>query len=221
MGCICRRRPAPADRPEVVAEFQPGERVVLRSFQPDLGFDNFQGRFAGGDDSFDLLQVRAGAELTRSPEVPPRLARHARLDQDEAARTRRFELNGGSAINGRPMDMGRIDQVVTVNTIEVWEVANRSGNLHNFHVHGVQFKVVDHAGGPPPPTAAGWKDTVLVPPGATLRLVVRFTDDTDPAMPFMFHCHLLQHEDNGMMGQFVVVAPGQAPSSPPPHQHHQ
>jgi blue copper oxidase len=211
---------SPGERAEVVAEFQPGERVVLRSFPPDLGLDNFQGRFAGGDDSFDLLQVRAGAELTRSPEVPPRLARHARLDQDEAARTRRLEFNGSSRINGRPMDMGRIDQAVTVDTTEVWEVANRSGNLHNFHVHDVQFKVVDHAGGPPPPAAAGWKDTVLVPPGAILRLVVRFTDYTDPALPYMFHCHLLQHEDNGMMGQFVVVAPGQAPSSPPPHQHH-
>jgi FtsP/CotA-like multicopper oxidase with cupredoxin domain len=192
---------SPGERAEVVAEFQPGERVVLRSFQPDLGLDNFQGRFAGGDDSFDLLQVRAGAEPTRSPEVPPRLARHARLDQDQAARTRRFELDGGSAINGRPMDMGRIDQAVTVNTIEVWEVANRSGNLHNFHVHDVQFKVVDHAGGPPPPTAAGWKDTVVVPPGATLRLVVRFTDYTDPASP-----HLDRLAELWFIGRLPAVA---------------
>jgi len=71
------------------------------------------------------------------------------------------------------------------------------------------------------PTLAGWKDTVLVPPGTTVRLLVRFADYTNPAVPYMFHCHLLQHEDNGMMGQFVVVGPGQAPSSPPPHQHRQ
>jgi blue copper oxidase len=210
---------SPGERAEVVAEFRPGERVVLRSFQPDLGMDAFQGRFAGADDTFDLLQVRSAATLTPSPPVPPRLAQHEPFDQRAAATTRRFELDGGSAINGRPMDMGRIDQTVTVGTTEVWEVANRSGNLHNFHVHDVQFKVVGHAGGAPPATMAGWKDTVPVQPGASLRLLVRFTDYTDPALPYMFHCHLLWHEDTGMMGQFVVVRPGQAPASSPPHQH--
>jgi blue copper oxidase len=118
------------------------------------------------------------------------------------------------------MDMGRIDQPVTLDTTELWEVVNRSGNLHTFHVHGVQFKLVEQAGAPPP-TLAGWKDSVFVPPGSTTRLLVRFTDYTDPAMPYMFHCHLLEHEDNGMMGQFVVVQPGQAPTSLPSHQHRQ
>jgi blue copper oxidase len=209
---------SPGERAEVVAEFQPGERVVLRSFPPELGMDPFQGRFAGGDDTFDLLQVRAAAALTPSPAVPDRLAHHQRLSEADAVRTRTFELDDGGAINGRPMDLGRIDQAVTVGTAEVWEVANRSGNVHNFHLHGVQFKVIDYAGAPRPATLHGWKDTVFVPPGGTVRLLVRFTDYADPALPYVFHCHLLQHEDNGMMGQFVVVRLGQAPSSPP-HRH--
>jgi FtsP/CotA-like multicopper oxidase with cupredoxin domain len=132
---------SPGERAEVVAEFQPGERVVLRSFPPELGMDPFQGRFAGGDDTFDLLQVRAAAALTPSPAVPDRLAHHQRLSEADAVRTRTFELDDGGAINGRPMDLGRIDQAVTVGTAEVWEVANRSGNVHNFHLHGVQFKL--------------------------------------------------------------------------------
>jgi blue copper oxidase len=209
---------SPGERAEAVAEFRPGERVVLRSFEPELGLGSFLDRFAGGDDTFDLLQVRAAAALTPATAVPSRLAQQQRLSETDAVRTRRFELDNGTAINGRPMDMGRIDQAVTVNTVEVWEVVNRSGNLHNFHVHDVRFKVVGYAGGPRPPTLDGWKDTVPVPPGGTARLLVPFGAYADPAVPYMFHCHLLQHEDSGMMGQFVVVRPGQAPSSPP-HQH--
>jgi blue copper oxidase len=211
---------SPSERAEIVAVFRPGERVVLRSFQPDLGLDAFQGRLAGADDTFDLLQVRAAAGLTPSPPVPARLVRHQQLDQADAAQTRRFDLNDDDAINGQSMDMGRIDQTVALDTTEVWEVTNRSGNLHTFHVHGVQFKVAEQAGAPPP-TLAGWKDSVFIPPDSTTRLLVRFTGYADPALPYMFHCHLLQHEDDGMMGQFVVVQPGQAPTSLPTHQHRQ
>jgi blue copper oxidase len=210
---------SPGERAEIVAEFQPGERVVLRSFPPDLGMDVVQGRFAGADDSFDLLQVRAGPRLAPSPPVPSRLARHQQLDQANVVRTRRLELNGSSRINDLRMDLSRIDQTVTVETTELWKVTNQSGTPHNFHVHGVQFNVAADASGPPPPALAGRKDTVFVPPGSTVRLLVQFTGYSDPAMPYMFHCHLLQHEDNGMMGQFVVVQPGQ-PRTSPSHQHH-
>jgi blue copper oxidase len=210
---------SPGERAEIVATFQPGERAVLRSFPPDLGLDLFQGRFAGADDSFDLLQLRAAATLTLSPPVLDRLVRHQQLDDAEVVTTRRVELNGSSRINGLRMDLSRIDQTLTVDTTEVWEVANRSGNPHNFHVHGVQFKVSDQAGAGSPPVLVGWKDTVFIPPGGTVRLLVQVPGYSDPARPYMFHCHLLQHEDNGMMGQFVVVQPGQPPGRLPAHQH--
>jgi blue copper oxidase len=210
---------SPGERAEIVATFQPGERAVLRSFPPDLGLDLFQGRFAGADDSFDLLQLRAAATLTLSPPVLDRLVRHQQLDDAEVVTTRRVELNGSSRINGLRMDLSRIDQTLTVDTTEVWEVANRSGNPHNFHVHGVQFKVSDQTGAGPPPVLVGWKDTVFIPPGGTVRLLVQLPGYSDPAMPYMFHCHLLQHEDNGMMGQFVVVQPGQPPGRLAAHQH--
>lgn len=59
-------------------------------------------------------------------------------------------------------------------------------------------------GSPPPPELAGWKDTVQLPPGSRARLIARFATDPDPRSPFMVHCHILVHEDAGMMGQFVV-----------------
>ena len=206
---------SPGERAEIVAAFRPGERPVLRSFEPDLGASRLAERFAGGDDTFDLLQVRAAARLAPSPELPARLARHEPPDLAGAVTTRRIALGDFGEIDGKQMDLGRIDQVVTAGTTEVWEVSNRSGNPHNFHVHDVQFKLLTWRGGPPPPHLAGWKDTVPIPPGATARLVVRFGGHADPAWPYMYHCHLLRHEDSGMMGQFVVVNPGQVPTGPP------
>jgi blue copper oxidase len=211
---------SPGERAEIVAEFRPGEQVLLRSFPPDLGLDRFQGRFAGADDAFDLLQLRAAPTLTPSPPVPGRLVRHQHLDEAGVVRARRLELNGSSRINDLRMDVDRIDQTVTAATTERWEITNRSGNPHNVHVHGVQFKVASYLGGPPPPHLAGWKDTVFIPPDGTVRLLVQFPGYADPTVPYMFHCHLLQHEDNGMMGQFVVVQPAQPPTSPSQQHHH-
>jgi len=196
---------SPGERAELVARFRPGERVVLRSFEPDLATDFFQARFAGGDDSFDLLQIRAAPELAPAPAVRGRLGTLEPLDAAEASRTRHFELSGNAQINGKRMDMDRIDEVVTVDTTEIWEVRNSSGTPHNFHVHDVRFRILEYAGSAPPPHLLGLKDTVYVPPDETVRFVVRFSDYTNPHHPYMFHCHVLQHEDRGMMGQFVVV----------------
>jgi blue copper oxidase len=208
---------SPGERAEIVAAFEPRERIVLRSFEPELGTNFFEGRFAGGDDSFDLVQIRAGATLASSPSVPERLGSHEHLHAEEADRTRRFELNG-TQINDKDMDMRRIDEVVRRGATEIWEVRNAAGTPHNFHVHGVSFAVLDYDGEEPPPHLRGLKDTVYVPPGKTVRLVIGFSDYTDPELPYMFHCHILQHEDRGMMGQFVVVQPGRE-ALDPPHEH--
>jgi FtsP/CotA-like multicopper oxidase with cupredoxin domain len=195
------------ERAEIVAEFEPGENVVLRSFEPDLGTNFWDGRFAGGDDSFDLLEIRAAGELAPAPEIPQRLAAQEPLAESNATRVRRFELSGQGSIDGRSMDMTRIDEVVDVGTTEVWEVSNASGTPHNFHPHDVRFRVLEYAGGAPPPHLEGRKDTVYIPPNETVRVATEFSDYTDPEHPYMFHCHVLQHEDRGMMGQFTVVGP--------------
>ncbi|MBA8951911.1 multicopper oxidase domain-containing protein [Actinomadura namibiensis] len=70
------------------------------------------------------------------------------------------------------------------------------------------FRVLDVAGSPPPAYANGHKDTVGVPSKSTVRLAVQFGHHTDPASPYMYHCHIPRHEDSGMMGPFVIVRPG-------------
>lgn len=72
------------------------------------------------------------------------------------------------------------------------------------HIHDVQFLVLDIDGDAPPSELTGWKDTIYAPPGVLLRLIMRFGQNPDPEIPYMYHCHLLWHEDAGMMGQFVV-----------------
>jgi FtsP/CotA-like multicopper oxidase with cupredoxin domain len=93
------------------------------------------------------------------------------------------------------MDMNHIDEVVEVDTTEIWEVKNTDGEFHNFHVHDVQFQVLDIDGQPPAAQFAGWKDTVFLKPGSKARLAMRFSDYTDPDHPYMLHCHRRRHED--------------------------
>ncbi|WP_324195560.1 multicopper oxidase domain-containing protein [Nocardia abscessus] len=73
--------------------------------------------------------------------------------------------------------------------------------------------------GAPPPELAGWKDTVFIYPQTTVRLAVRFTAHEGAADPYMFHCHMLFHEDQGMMGQFRILAPGRTHAAPAGHDH--
>ncbi|GAA4899270.1 FtsP/CotA-like multicopper oxidase with cupredoxin domain [Stackebrandtia albiflava] len=200
---------SPAERAELVVEMTPGERVVMRSFPPDPDGERF-GDSGGEQDTLDIVELRAADALDESPELPDRLVDVPAPDPAVAVTTRLFELQG-KRINGQRMDMGRIDEVVLVDSVEIWEIHNDHGQYHNFHVHDVQFRVLDVDGEPPPPELAGWKDTVFMPRHGRKRLLLRFADYADPAMPYMYHCHLLRHEDEGMMGQFVVVAPGQEP----------
>lgn len=118
--------------------------------------------------------------------------------------------------------MNRIDLVIPANALEVWDVES-SSNPHTFHIHGSTFHVLEVNGAAPPPELQGPKDTVLVSRDYKMKLAVQFVSYTDPGMPYMYHCHILRHEDNGMMGQFVVVEPGTEDSVPrtiEDHMHH-
>jgi blue copper oxidase len=111
------------------------------------------------------------------------------------------DSTGVFGINGQPFDMGRIDFEVGLGTTERWVVESPM-LAHPFHIHGAMFQVVRENGRIPRPESRGWKDTVLVT--GQSELMVRFDHPAPPDFPFMFHCHVLEHEDHGMMGQFTV-----------------
>jgi FtsP/CotA-like multicopper oxidase with cupredoxin domain len=209
---------SPGERAEIIVALEPGENAVLRSF-PGGGGSVVADRGSSGVDAGDVLQLRAASELVPSPTVPERLASIERLDPADAVATRTFRLSG-TQINDQDMAMDRIDATVVAGSVEIWEVVAEAGE-HNFHIHGVQFQVLDIDGEPPPPYLRGWKDTVAVVAGTTTRLIVRFGPYADPDVPYMYHCHKLRHEDLGMMGQFVVVAEGGGSGRPTSaHEHH-
>ncbi len=204
---------SPGERAEIVVTMAPGETVDLRNYSPDFGPRvGSNTRFGSGD--FQVLQLRAASQLTPSAEVPDQLSAFARIPESSASRTRTFTINA-QIINRRPVDMGRIDEVVPQGATEVWVLRNRDPQPHNFHIHTVQFQVLDVDGAAPPPQLQGWKDTVYLAPGSEVRIIATFPEYADPTWPYMYHCHLLWHEDSGLMGQFVVVAPGQTPVAPP------
>jgi FtsP/CotA-like multicopper oxidase with cupredoxin domain len=105
-------------------------------------------------------------------------------------------------INGKPFDLGRIDVETKLGTTEIWEITS-IGMAHPFHVHGALFRILSIEGAPPPAHLTGWKDTVLVEDKA--ELLVAFNQPATRQHPFMYHCHILEHEDAGLMGQYVCT----------------
>ncbi len=195
----------PAERAEIVVEMAAGDDVVLRAIELDVERHRQQLR---GEDTFDILNLRAGDELEESPDLPEVLTDANRAPEvPDDATERDFVLEGHNRINGEKMDMARIDEVIPAGALEVWNVSS-SSNPHTFHVHGATFHVLEVEGQEPPPELRGPKDTVYINDGHAVKLAVQFGKHTDPDYPYMYHCHLLRHEDNGMMGQFVVVEPG-------------
>jgi FtsP/CotA-like multicopper oxidase with cupredoxin domain len=103
------------------------------------------------------------------------------------------------------MDMKRIDMIVKLGDTEVWEIKNVSDMPHPFHIHDITFLILDRDGKPAAKHEQGWKDTVFVHFNETVRVLAKFENFADPKVPYMFHCHILEHEDGGMMGQFLVT----------------
>jgi FtsP/CotA-like multicopper oxidase with cupredoxin domain len=120
------------------------------------------------------------------------------LDTANATVTRTVVLSQGM-INGQTMDMSRVDMHASVGATEIWDVENVVGMDHPFHLHGFQFQVLDRNGVPEP--FRSWKDVVNIPKHEAVRFIVRYADFPGK---WMFHCHILAHEDHGMMAVLEV-----------------
>ncbi len=212
---------SPGDRVEIVIDIDAGKRLALRSYEPELGAGVWNDRFTGGDDQFDLLELRATDTITTSEPLPQQLDTESSPDPSAAVAERVMVLTSSSTIDNKSMDMSRVDHTVAVDTSEIWTISNQGGIPHNFHIHDTQFQVLELDGAPPPPALTGRHDTVYMPPDSTVRLLVEFSDYADADTPYMYHCHITQHEDRGMMGQFTVTEAGTPPAtSVPDHRSH-
>lgn len=201
---------APGERAEVVVSFNAD--TVLRALPYDRG-SMMMGMGGLTRTSDAILAVRVQGPAVATIALPSTLRPIVPLPAQ--IRTQRFEFGpsmmtggmtgmtmGAFTINGRSFDMNRIDATARVGAVELWEIVNPTQMDHPFHLHGTQFQIVERvrSGVATPAPYPAWKDTVNVARGETVRLKVK----QDMPGLRMYHCHILEHEDQGMMGVLSV-----------------
>jgi FtsP/CotA-like multicopper oxidase with cupredoxin domain len=155
-----------------------------------------------------VLATLAGAESWPAPRLPDHLAALPSYDAREAQRRRRIvlseEMGTGPVrflLNGRSYEPGRIDFVCEFGSFEIWDVVNEADMDHPFHVHVDPFIVLSRNGRPEP--VRMWRDTVNLSEGEHVEILVPFEDFSGKVV---YHCHIVEHEDRGMMGLFEVTS---------------
>lgn len=167
------------------------------------------GRWRNRDSNSGSTEVLATLSYdgeTQTQSLPQKLIPVATLPEPQT--TKRFTMNHGMSpgrgmvflINGNAFDPQRIDTQARLNTVEDWEIINTGMFDHPFHLHTNHFQVISRNGRSEPFTA--WKDTVLIPVGETVRIRIPFRDFTGKSV---YHCHILDHEDLGMMGVVEIA----------------
>jgi spore coat protein A len=203
---------APGERMDIVFDFAPhaGENILLRN------------------DAFDLLQFRVSKGAPDTTSLAPALRTVERIPESRAVKTRRLTLDEnmdlvqrsmGMLLNKTPWHMPVTENPV-LNTTEIWELVNLTEDTHPIHLHLVRFQILDrraidtfqfqdkgivHFTGPilaPTPSEMGWKDTVRAEAGTITRIIIPFEGYTGR---YVWHCHILEHEDNEMMRPYEVV----------------
>lgn len=168
--------------------------------------------------NYNLLALQVGGPTANAiTNIPNTLIPNTPIPAAQATTTRSLtfmpaqmgpnQLNGDFMINNAMFDMNVINYTVPLNNTEIWTLTNNSAIAHPFHIHDVPFYILDRNGQTPPPVEQGRKDVVLVRPQEVVRFITQFTTFSDPMVPYMYHCHMLTHEDGGMMGQFIVSNP--------------
>ncbi len=188
---------SPGERAEIVVDFSNdfGSKIKLYEYRYGKTF----------------LNIDINKRATSTSTLPSTLTSLDNLNPSDAVKTRKFVLGGGMmsdfTINGKSMAMDRIDEVVPLGDIEIWEVINSMNIDHNFHIHATHFMIIERNGSSLNvfENEKGYKDTVYLRGGESVKFIVKMVDYADKNIPYMYHCHFLEHEDRGMMGQFIVV----------------
>lgn len=116
-----------------------------------------------------------------------------------------FDFHNANRINGKAFDMNVPMFAAAKGQYERWVISGKGDMmLHPFHVHGTQFRILSENGKAPAAHRSGWKDTVRVE-GDVSEVLVKFDHDAPKEQAYMAHCHLLEHEDTGMMLAFTTA----------------
>lgn len=219
----------PAERADLILDFSglEGKTVTLTN-DASAPYPGWNVRNATWPEVYEFMQFRVVLPINnaKSFSIPAQMP-FTRLDESKSVGTRDFVLSEqldsqgrsmGVRINGKGYD-DPVTETIKLNSIEKWRFFNTSDDAHPMHLHLVQFQIVDRQGfnagalksgkveligTPRKPHAneTGWKDTAIVVPGDVLTILARFEGYTGR---YVFHCHMLEHEDNDMMRPFEVV----------------
>ena len=206
---------APGERADIVVDFadHAGEQIVVTN-----------------DGTVPVMQLRVGKnKMTDPSSLPKELRPIHRIAESESVKTRTLSLLEIDDLRGDPAYMllnnahwnMPVTETPALNSIEIWELMNTTDDTHPIHLHLVRFQILDRqrfdgfayanqnvlryrgAAIPPEASEAGWKDTVRADPGMITRIIIPFEGYTGR---YVWHCHILEHEDNEMMRPFDVVA---------------
>ena len=213
---LARLTLAPAERADVIVDFagRAGQSMILAS------------------DTYQIMQFRVSGRGRSGAFVPPmRLRAVERIDEQESVKTRLLTLNGpddADDATAMPMVMtlngaawhDPVTEKPVLDTVEIWSLINLTDDSHPIHLHLVRFQILDRRpfdlftylneeelrytadAVPPDANEAGWKDTVRADPGMVTRMIIRFEGYIGR---YVWHCHVLEHEDNDMMRPYDIV----------------
>lgn len=230
---LTRLRLSPGERAELLLDLQglQGQTIYLNSFSSEMpngihGAATVTGMMGGTIPGYDLnflngadfqiLQINVTAQTanpvtsiptiltSNTPWVNYTVSRNFSLAPDTMMNAQQ-QVEGPFNINGEHFNMEVINETVILNTVEKWRITNQTGIAHPFHIHDIQFYLLNVNGGAVPNYMQGKKDVVLVMPMQYVEVITKFEDFANDTVPYMYHCHLLHHEDDGMMGSFVVI----------------
>jgi spore coat protein A len=197
----------PAQRADVIVDFrgEQGADVVLESI-PRLNAP----AGAAGSPSAQLMQFRVRSAVSDTSSLPTRLRPAPAMRRPKhvsavwsvgLAKTR---MGTAWTLDGRPFDPKTVVLKVDKGSTQMWELRNDTKMTHFMHLHQELWRTVSRNGKTPPPWERGLEDTWRLDPGERVRVMARFIDFTGV---YMVHCHMLDHEDDGLMAQFAVVDP--------------
>ncbi len=208
---------APGERLDVLVNFA-GLPLGTEVFFESREFNN--AGEAQGKQRFKIMKFKVTQTVSNNFTLPATLSTVNSISPGSSSKTRNFIINsvhmsggmhmgsgmtGMHKINNKLYDRNRIDETAAANATEIWVFDNSQGDEpHPMHMHGTHFQVLERTGGRGQliVSESGWKDTVLIMPRETVKIIIPFSTYTGV---FVFHCHNLEHEDDGMMLQLKLT----------------
>lgn len=197
---------SPGERLDILVDLSNhsiGQTIYLKSLPFTYSGMAMSGASQGTE--MNLMKLSITGSVGSGALIPESLSAITVYDPTLAKRTRSFTLRMSGmthTINNKTFSMNRVDESVNIHDLERWDFINSGDETHPMHIHGLSFQVLERDGKiPSAVNDLGWKDTIMVPGGSNVSVLVKF--DAYAGL-YLMHCHNLEHEDSGMMLNILV-----------------